>query len=215
MDVATKQYADSVGTTSLNIKNGSGTGSLRTVGSKTESSEYAIGQNAFAEGSYTMATGSAAHAEGSYSKATSGYAHAEGGYTEASSSGAHAEGYQTIASRPYSHAEGSNTVAINNSSHAEGTGSYAAGSNSHAEGECTYAYGNAGAHAEGALKRSVATGTITAIDETNLKVTVSGLPTYSYYKYQLFDDTYYFDAKQYITNVSNPSTGVYTFTLAT
>ena len=59
----TKSYTDILGST--NLKNGSAIGSLRTVGSAVENSEYKIGQYAFAEGNNTKALGYASHAEGS------------------------------------------------------------------------------------------------------------------------------------------------------
>ena len=68
----------------INLRNGSKTGSLRTVGSTEESSEYTIGTNAFAEGKGTQASGYASHAEGWQTTASGDYSHAEGWSTTAS-----------------------------------------------------------------------------------------------------------------------------------
>ena len=213
MDVATKQYADSVGTTNLNIKNGSSSQSVRTAGAQTESSSYTIGIQAFAEGQQTAASGRASHAEGSYSKATNTAAHAEGNQCEASGSSSHAEGYETKATNSSAHAEGSGSVASGSYAHAEGYRSIAEGTYAHAEGRGSYAY-NQASHAEGYTFDSAASGTIVTIDQDNLTVTVSGLPTYSYYKYQLYDNSNSFYGDQYISSVSGPSSGVYTFVLS-
>ena len=147
-----------------NIVNGSKTGSLRTVGSAEESSEYTIGTFAFAEGDGTTASGYASHAEGDGTKASGNYSHAEGYSTTASTyyshaegngttaSGkqSHAEGWSTTASDSASHAEGNNTKALGSCSHAEGANTKASGENSHAEGTITTASGLA-SHAEGAI----------------------------------------------------------------
>ena len=75
-----------------NIVNGSVIGSLRTVGSSEESSEYKMGQYAFAEGYNT--------------KASRDYSHAEGYNTEASGYSSHAEGFGTIANGMFQHVQG-------------------------------------------------------------------------------------------------------------
>lgn len=213
MDVATKQYADSVGTTNLNIKNGSATQSVRTAGSQTESSSYTIGIQAFAEGQQTAASGRASHAEGSYTKATDTAAHAEGNSCEASGSSSHAEGYETKATNSSAHAEGSGSVASGSYAHAEGYRSIAVGTYAHAEGRGSCA-NNQASHAEGYTFDSAASGTIVTIDQDNLTITVSGLPTYSYYRYQLYDNSNSFSGDQYISSVSGPSSGIYTFVLS-
>lgn len=133
-----------------NWVNGSATGSVRTVGSKEESSTYTIGVDAVAEGHSTKASGYAAHAEGyatsasgmashaeGYSTASGNYSHAEGDST-ASGTDAHAEGDST-ASGNYSHAEGYNSTASGVQSHAEGNSTTASGLQSHAEGYVTIA----------------------------------------------------------------------------
>lgn len=187
MDVATKQYADSVGTTGLNIKNGSTSNSVRTSGSKAESSSYTIGQSAFTEGSQTQASGNSAHAEGYYTTASADYAHAEGQYSVASQAASHAEGYYSTADATYSHAEGRYSFTKASPSHAEGTTS-----------------------------STTISGTITGIDEANLQVTVSGIPSlYGHYKYALFGSSSASDINKYITAGSWASgTSTYTFTLS-
>ena len=117
-----------------NLVNGSADGSLRSIGSMEEDSEYTIGEYAFAEGynteasggnshaegSYTTASGESSHAEGSNTYATGAHSHAEGYHTEAEGSSSHTEGYFTKASGDYSHAEGYNTNAVGNYSHVQG-----------------------------------------------------------------------------------------------
>ena len=103
-----------------NWLDGSATGSVRTVGSAAEDSNYTIGAEAVAEGHLTKASGSASHTEGSATTASGNNAHAEGQGSEASNWGAHAEGSYTTASGLYSHSEGQRTTASGNMSHAEG-----------------------------------------------------------------------------------------------
>lgn len=136
-----------------NIVNGSKTGSLRTVGSTEESSEYTIGTNAFAEGNGTRASGNYSHAEGKSTTASTYYSHAEGYSTKASGKSSHAEGNSTTASGNQSHAEGNNTTASGSVSHAEGANTKASGENSHAEGTITTASGLA-SHAEGSITKA-------------------------------------------------------------
>lgn len=69
-----------ISTLPSNLKNGSTSGSLRTINSATEDSNYTIGQNAFAEGNSTIASGEASHAEGQYTKASSNGQHVQGKY---------------------------------------------------------------------------------------------------------------------------------------
>ena len=90
-----------------NIVNGSEKGSLRTVGSTEESSEYTIGINAFAEGNGTKASGDCSHAEGDGTTASGHCSHAEGfDGTTASGDYSHAEGFTSTASGDCSHASG-------------------------------------------------------------------------------------------------------------
>ena len=131
-----------------NIVNGSTIGSLRTIGSAKESSEYEMGMYAFAEGDYTTASGEASHAEGGSTTALGYASHAEGAATQASGSQSHAEGEYAQASGDYSHAEGEYTAALGTSSHAEGDSTEASGYASHAEGYDTTALGRY-SHAEG------------------------------------------------------------------
>ena len=103
-----------------NIVNGSKVGSLRTVGSTKEGSEYEIGSYAFTEGFNTKASGSYSHAEGYHTTASGVRSHAEGSSTKASDRSSHSEGMGTTASGSESHAEGSATTASGTGSHAEG-----------------------------------------------------------------------------------------------
>jgi len=61
-----------------NLKNGSSTGSLKSINSARDDSSYKIGINAFAEGSQTKASGGSSHAEGYMTNATKNTSHAEG-----------------------------------------------------------------------------------------------------------------------------------------
>lgn len=117
-----------------NLVNGSATGSLRTISSTEESTNYTIGKNAFAQGMYTEASGQDSFAQGRFTKASARGSHAEGESTTASGQGAHAEGYTTTASGAYSHAEGSSAHSVGDYSHAEGNFTWANGNYSHAEG---------------------------------------------------------------------------------
>lgn len=135
-------------TISTNWLNGSATGSVRTINSAAEDSNYTIGPYAVAEGTGTKASGSGAHAEGGGTTASGDWSHAEGGGTTASGDYSHTEGGGTKASSSSAHAEGSGTTASGNSSHAEGSGTTASGIDSHAEGGGTNATGDC-SHAEG------------------------------------------------------------------
>lgn len=92
-----------------NWKDGSSSGSVRTVGSSVQDTEYKIGQYAVTEGSNTKAQGQAAHAEGTQSTANGVSSHAEGVQTKALGDYSHAEGYYTQASGTSSHVEGIGT----------------------------------------------------------------------------------------------------------
>ena len=116
--LATEEYVNTKLTT--NLIDGSSIGSIRTVGSTEESSEYTIGDYAFAEGNCTKASSSCSHAEGDCTKASGANSHAEGSYTIASGRNSHAEGASTEASGEHSHAEGTWTIASGRNSHAQG-----------------------------------------------------------------------------------------------
>lgn len=160
--------AESIGA-AVNVKDGSATGSVRTVGAKQN-----IGEYAFAEGLDTKASGL--------------HSHAEGFSTNAMGADSHAEGCNTTALKNYSHAEGGSTSLFDTSliigadidpdssgrplssidrtavkdawentkfslagdlySHVEGRDCLALGINSHAEGYRTTASGES-SHAEG------------------------------------------------------------------
>lgn len=93
----------------------------------------ARGENAHAEGTFSIAPGYSAHAEGSNSEATGYASHAEGG-GYASGMFSHAEGLRARAKRDFSHAEGNETVASGTASHAEGDSTIANGRNQHVQG---------------------------------------------------------------------------------
>lgn len=131
-----------------NIKDGSTIGSLRSIRSSAEDTNYTIGNDAFAEGYDTKASGDSSHAEGGNTTASEDFSHAEGSYTVASGLYSHSEGYYTTASDASSHAEGFLTKAISGQSHAEGFYTTASGVYSHAEGSNTTASGTS-SHAEG------------------------------------------------------------------
>ena len=131
-----------------NLVNGSTTGSLRTVSSAEESTNYTIGKNAFAQGMSTEASGLDSFAQGMYAKASGQDSFAQGRFTNASARGSHAEGESTTASGQGAHAEGYTTTASGAYSHAEGSSAHSVGDYSHAEGNFTWANGNY-SHAEG------------------------------------------------------------------
>lgn len=93
----------------------------------------ARGENAHAEGTFSIAPGCSAHAEGSNSEATGYASHAEGG-GYASGMCSHAEGLRARAKHDFSHAEGKETVASGTASHAEGDSTIANGRNQHVQG---------------------------------------------------------------------------------
>ena len=143
--LATEEYVNTISNTiklTTNLVDGSSVGSIRTVGSTEESSEYTIGTNAFAEGYATKASGDCSHAEGDGTDASGDYSHAEGYKTKASRDYSHAEGAGTTASGFVSHAEGSYTTSSGNYSHAEGYETKALGNTSHAEGSWASASSN-------------------------------------------------------------------------
>ena len=138
-----------------NWVNGSATGSVRTVGSAAEDTNYTMGTYAVAEGIDTKASGEyGSHAEGAGTVASSNGSHAEGLSTTASNYGAHAEGTATVASGYSAHAEGSQTNAYAEHSHAEGHGTQVSSSASygHAEGGGTTVNATCG-HTEGSGTR--------------------------------------------------------------
>ena len=197
----TKSYTDILGST--NLRNGSAKGSIRSINSKAEDDTYTIGTNAFAEGTDTTASGRSSHAEGRTTEASGSASHAEGFTTAASGSISHAEGCDTTASGNYSHAEGCGTRASGLKSHAEGESTTALSNCSHTEGNNTTA-GQMGFKVTACEKLTDTTGTytltsvtglyknqrysvhsssskencgkITAIDNTNKKITVDGYP---------------------------------------
>ncbi len=158
-----------------NLVNGSAIGSLRGIGTASESSSYTMGIYAFAEGYNTKASGNNSHAEGTGAQALGESSHAEGLNTIADAARAHAEGISTKALGPDSHAEGSSTQARGNYSHAEGSYSTAFVENSHAEGNGTNAKG-VHSHAEGGISAKYFMGYVVSEDSSNLIYEVSGLP---------------------------------------
>mgnify|MGYP004652730431 CR=1 FL=1 len=161
-----KACIDKLDQEDLNIKNGSGAGSLHmnNTTAVTESDdggqEYrpqtpetptprADGADAFAVGSGTRADGDASTAEGVLTVA--GYVRAN----KTRSVGAHAEGEGTYAKSSASHAEGYHTQALASNAHTEGffTKVNADGWSGHAEGRETVVNGRAG-HAEGYLTQA-------------------------------------------------------------
>ena len=103
-----------------NLVNGSAEGSLRTIRSMQEDSNYTMGPHAFAEGDLTMAEGNSSHAEGYSTKAFGETCHAEGNSTSADGACSHAEGYMSSVEGFGSHAEGFATCAYGRGQHVEG-----------------------------------------------------------------------------------------------
>lgn len=93
-----------------NLVNGIAVGSLRTIGSSTESDAYKIGNYAFAEGRNTMASGLNSHAEGENTVASNYNSHAEGRNTRAQGWSSHAEGRGTIANQESQHVQGNYNI---------------------------------------------------------------------------------------------------------
>lgn len=169
----TKKYVDDK-VSALNIKNGTGDGSLymnntseltepadggeQFPANTTSDKPIAAGAGAFAVGIGTQANGDVSVAEGILTRA--GYdrgngtrsigSHAEGIHTYAKSSGSHAEGYYTEALASNSHAEGfANKIESTGwSGHAEGRENIVTGKAAHAEGHKNTASGD-NSHAEG------------------------------------------------------------------
>lgn len=105
-----------------NIVDGSADGSLRTTGSREESSSYTIGKNSFTEGRDTRATNYNCHAEGQSTLASGLVSHAEGIETIASGNYSHAEGYHTSAPGYASHVQGKYNLGYDNYAHIVGNG---------------------------------------------------------------------------------------------
>ena len=124
-----KAYTDA-----LNIKNGTAAGSIIAGGASSESSDYVIGNSAFAMGTQTKASGQSSHAEGILSHADGSASHAEGSNTFASGNASHAEGQNTYATAITAHAEGYYTSANGGSSHAEGYYTIASSPDQHVQG---------------------------------------------------------------------------------
>lgn len=144
----TDEKVSSIPKSVQNFQDGSSTGSVRSVGSAVENTEYTLGTNAFASGVNTKASGQSSHAEGTLTVASGLNSHAEGEITQASGSGSHAEGGMTKALGEHSHAEGDQTEASGLNAHAEGSQTIAKGIDSHAEGSTTSANSEC-AHSEG------------------------------------------------------------------
>lgn len=147
---------------SLNIGNGTRTGSVKTSMATAASANYS-----FAEGQSTTASGLASHAEGGNTTASGAYSHAEGRNTTASGTASHAEGYYTAASRTASHAEGHSTTASGNYSHAEGFDTTASGDFSHVGGQNTIVKG-AGGTAIGKYNLDPDSGENTLVSQLNI-----------------------------------------------
>lgn len=99
-------------TPALALTNGSATGSVRGIGTATESSSYTIGTYAFSEGYSTQASGNyGSHAEGWSSIASGESSHAEGTSTTASGNASHTQNKNTIAQRSSQTALGEYNIA--------------------------------------------------------------------------------------------------------
>ncbi len=169
----------------------------------------ASASNAHVEGYHTTASKSSAHAEGSYTEASGSSSHAEGGGCIASGNDAHAEGSKTTASADCTHTEGEGTLANWSCAHAEGYYTRAFDVNTHAEGNCTMAAGD-DAHAEGGISSgNDIVGTITAINQEKLQVTVTGLPTFESYQDHLCSSTTSFSGDKFI---ATGASGTFTVT---
>ena len=119
-DYALKSDVASITVPNSNLVNGSAEGSLRTIRSMQEDSNYTMGPHAFAEGDLTMAEGNSSHAEGYSTKAFGETCHAEGNSTSADGACSHAEGYMSSVEGFGSHAEGFATCAYGRGQHVEG-----------------------------------------------------------------------------------------------
>ena len=94
---------------------GTGSGAVRTIGSKTASGDYSV-----AEGYSTTATGANSHAEGRMTRTDGTASHSEGYSTTATGTASHVEGYATITGGYASHAEGVGAIASGSYQHAQG-----------------------------------------------------------------------------------------------
>ena len=174
-DVAPKKYVDdalaqSGGSSTLNIKNSTGSSSLQQVQDtgytgiaiKTKNPNAygldttltdnepigAIGDFASSFGGATSAQGKRSFACGTNTIAKGKYSFASGDNSVALGNASHAEGYATVSKGQNSHSEGYGTQAQGKYSHSEGNGTIANGESSHSEGELSKALGKA-SHAEG------------------------------------------------------------------
>ena len=75
-----------------NLVDGSAKGSIRGINSRSESSNYSIGENSVALGGGTIASGNYSYAEGLATAASGIFSHAEGNTTTAFGQSSHAEG---------------------------------------------------------------------------------------------------------------------------
>ena len=109
-----------------NLVNGTKSGSLRTVDSAEENSEYKVGQSAFAEGALTKASGEFAHAEGDSTVASGSRSHAEGSSTIAASHNQHTQGKFNIEDSSNTYADiignGTNDTARSNAATVDWSG---------------------------------------------------------------------------------------------
>ena len=140
-----------------NWANGTGYGSVRTVGAMPESDTYTLGADAvaigsgarasgrqsFAQGSGANASGANAWAIGAGTAAEAPFAFAIGAGARATVQGAMAIGTSVTASGNQALALGANTKALGSVSIAEGANTTASGMYSHAEGSGTTATGEA------------------------------------------------------------------------
>ena len=108
----------------LNIKNGTGTGSIVVGTTLFGETSTASGNNSFASGHGTQATGGYTHTEGYYTIASNGSAHAEGESTNASGWVSHAEGYNTIANHKCQHVFGEYNIGDTSTAGSSDRGDY-------------------------------------------------------------------------------------------
>ena len=90
--VGTDSGNKKVGGGPKNILDGTKSGSIRTINSAVEDSNYTLGKNAFSEGSGTTASGNHSHAEGAYTIAQGDSQHVQGKYNIADTTSAHIVG---------------------------------------------------------------------------------------------------------------------------
>lgn len=162
ISVTTGETADTINCT-LNISNGTGGMSIKSLGATSASANHAaaFGQNtkatkvcAFAEGWGTTASGAKSHSEGDQTNATGGQSHAEGSLTYAIADHSHSEGYASSATSrvttmvgittPYGwnvrHSEGYSTIADNGCTHTEGLSTKALNVAEHSSGAYNVSY---------------------------------------------------------------------------